>query len=396
MRAIPRYSLVGLLALGAVVAAAPTAQGQEAAPVDSTAPAAPATPTTPTTGTTPVAPEVPAAPIDLTIEANGDFLVHKSVWEGAAAFAGGRGYDFAPMFRQVRPYIAKSDLALCHVETPLTPRAPRGYPVFSTPAALARAIKATGWDACSTASNHTLDQGQYGVDATIAALRRHGIAHAGSASSASGARRIAMLEAKGVKVAFLAYTQISNGQPMPHAWSMKWASPRAIVADARRARREGAQVVVVNVHGGDEYGHAPNAAQTSLADALMRSGAVTAMVGQHVHVVQPIRRVRGVPVVFGEGNFLSGQGAFAGMPAVTGDGYMALLRIRVEPDGRSRLRRVDYVPVYVQRPGPVVVPVGAALRRGGGPAAEYRASWRRTVGVVGRGPMHGPWDRAEP
>lgn len=381
MRALAALAVVGGVAM-AGAGAVPMA------PMSST----PQTGTTGTTGTTPD----PGGPIDLTIEANGDFLVHKSVWEAAAASAGGRGYDFAPMFRKIKPYVEGADLALCHMETPMTAGPPRGFPVFNTPLSLARAVRSTGWDACSTASNHTLDQGQHGVDSTIKALHRQGLEHAGSAASAQGARRIAMLEAKGVKVAFLAYTQLSNGQQVPHPWSMKWASAPAIIADARRARRQGAQVVVVNVHGGDEYQHAPNPAQRALADALVASGAVTAVVGQHVHVVQPIQRVRGVPVVFGEGNLVSGQGAFAGMPAATGDGYLALLRIRVDEDGSATLRRVDYVPVYVAHPGPLVVPVGLALRRGEGPTAEYRASWQRTVGTVGRGPKHGPWDRPTP
>ena len=406
MPAFPRTAQVrrGVAVVAVLAVACGAGAGAAAGQASVTTPTMPTTPTPGTTGTTsvattpsaPGAPQGSGAPVDLTILASGDLLVHKSVWTAASAMAGGGGYDFAPMFRRIKPYVQGADIALCHVETPLVPDAPRGFPVFSTPPALARAIQSTGWDACSTASNHTLDRGQYGVDSTIAALRRNGIEYAGSASSPAGARRIAMLHAKGVTVAFLAYTQLSNGQPMPHAWSIKWASAGAIIADARRARRRGADAVVVNVHWGDEYSHAPNAAQWQLADALMRSRAVTAVVGQHVHVVQPVRRVRGKPVVFGEGNLISGQGSWAGMPPATGDGYMALLRVRIGADGRDRLRRVDYVPVYVGHPGPEVVPVGLALRRGEGPTAEYRASWQRTVATVGRGTAHGPWDRPTP
>lgn len=377
MRTVPLFAIAVALA-GTLTSIASAGQV-------GTAPQVPTTPVATAPAPVTTAPAEPTEPTDLTIAATGDLLVHASVWRAASANAGGRGYDFAPLFRPVRSLIAGADLALCHAETPMSPRPPRGFPVFNTPTSLARAIRSTGWDACSTASNHTLDQGQYGVDATIAALRRNGVEHAGSAASAAGARRIPMLQAGDVRVAFLAYTQLSNGQAMPHAWSMKWASARSIIADARRARRQGAQAVVVNVHWGDEYSHVPNAAQRALTDALVASRQVTAIVGQHAHVVQPIRRVRGVPVVFGEGNLVSGQGAFAGMPAATGDGYIALLRIRIAPDGTDRLRRVDYVPVEVAQPGARVVP-----------AAVGGASWRRTVGVVGRGPAHGPWKRSRP
>jgi len=54
----------------------------------------------------------------------------------------------------------------------MTPGPPASYPVFSTPPELAAAIRQTGWRACDTASKHTLDQGQRGVDDTIRALNR--------------------------------------------------------------------------------------------------------------------------------------------------------------------------------------------------------------------------------
>ena len=208
----------------------------------------------------PVARVAPAPkPVDLTIEVNGDLLVHSPVWLRARSLAGGRGYAFAPMLRAVRPWIRGADLALCHVETPMSDAPPRGYPVFNTPTALARAIRRTGWDACDTASNHTLDGGQRGVDATIRALDRERVGHTGSAARRRGARRILILRARGVRVAYLAYTTITNGIAPPHAWSVNLASPRRILRDARRARRAGAQVVVVNLHWGTEYRAAPDA-----------------------------------------------------------------------------------------------------------------------------------------
>ena len=62
----------------------------------------------------------------------------------------------------------------------MTPAPPTSYPIFNTPPALAQGIKATGWDVCDTASNHSLDQGQSGIDDTGKALDSNGIAHTGS------------------------------------------------------------------------------------------------------------------------------------------------------------------------------------------------------------------------
>ena len=118
-----------------------------------------------------VAPSRP--PVKLTVEVNGDLLIHSPVWERALRYGHGQ-YDFSPMLREIAPYIKRADLAICHVETPMTPRPPTGYPVFNTPPALATAIKRTGWRICDTASNHSLDEGQYGIDQTGLALDRAG------------------------------------------------------------------------------------------------------------------------------------------------------------------------------------------------------------------------------
>jgi hypothetical protein len=301
-----------------------------------------------------------AAPVHLTIEVDGDLLIHQPIWEQARALAGGHGYDFAPLLRRVRPYIRRADLAFCHVETPMGPGAPSGYPVFKTPPALARAIRKTGWDACSTASNHTLDQGASGVASTLRALNRAGVRHAGSAARRSRGRHITMLRAKGVKVALLAYTEMTNGIPLPHPWSVNLARPRRIIRDAARARRKGADAVIVNLHWGDEYQSAPSAFQRRLVHQLSRSHDITAIVGQHVHVVQPIRRVQHRWIVYGEGNLLSNQTA-ACCPAASQDGLLAFLHLRIHH--HARVTRVTYLPTYVSHPNYTVVPARGASRR---------------------------------
>ena len=107
--------------------------------------------------------------------------------------------------------------------------------------------------------------------------------------------------------------------------------------------------MLVNLHWGTEYSHAVDraaAAARRAADALAR---VTAIVGQHAHVVQPIRRVRGRWVVFGAGNLLSNQSS-ACCPAATQDGIVAVLQLRVRGQ-RARVERIRYTPTWVPPPG---------------------------------------------
>ena len=326
--------------------------------------------------------------VRLVVEASGDLLIHSAVFERALVLGGGSHYNFAPLFAQIKPYIRRADLALCHVETPMTPTRPTGYPVFNTPPSLAAAIGQTGWRACSTAATHSLDQGQRGVDSTIRALDRAGVAHTGSYSSAAARRTPLIMTVKGVRVAFLAYTEFTNGIPSPHPWSVNRASAARILSDAHRARRDGAQVVIVNLHWGDEDAAQPSSFQLHLAQQLTRSPAITAIVGQHVHIVQPIRIIGGKLVVFGEGNLISNQTS-ACCPAASQDGMIVLLTISVDSRG-ARVSFIHYVPIWVRHPGYLVLPAGTALRTDPADAAALRASYERTVAVAGRGPRIQP------
>jgi len=323
-------------------------------------------------------------PVHLTVEANGDLLIHSQIYTRALALGGGRRYDFQPMLREIQPWVERADLALCHVETPMTSAPPAGYPVFNTPPDLAKSIKAVGWDACSTASNHTLDKGAEGIGETLGALDRAGVRHYGSARSEAEAARPTIVDVKGMKVGLLGYTEMTNGIPVPNPWSVNLAEAPRILADARRAREAGARVVIVNLHWGEEFQQEPSEAQLRLARTLARSPDITAIVGQHIHAAQPIQRVEGKIVVFGEGNLISAQTA-ACCPAASQDGFLALLDL-VVVRGKASVERVRYVPVYVRNPDYTVLPVGEALERGEGSAAELRESYRRTVSVVGRGP----------
>jgi hypothetical protein len=324
-----------------------------------------------------------AHPVTFTVEASGDLLIHSPVWDRALELGGGNHYNFTPLFGDIKPYVVGADLPLCHMETPMTPSPPTGFPVFNTPPQLAYAIRRTGWRACSTAATHSLDQGQRGVDDTIATLDKVGVKHAGTYASAAAQRRPLIMTVKGIKVAFLSYTELTNGIPSPHPWSVNRAqNVDQILGEAHRARAEGARAVIINIHWGDENVPQPSRFQLHLAGVLTRSRDITAVVGQHVHVVQPIRRINGKLVVFGEGNLISNQTS-ACCPDGSQDGLIALLTIVVDNRG-ARVTKIHYVPIWIQHPTFTVLPVGTGLRSDPADAAALRASYDRTVGVAGR------------
>ncbi|MCW3842305.1 CapA family protein [Micromonospora yasonensis] len=251
----------------------------------------------------------PAPKSQLTIVAAGDLLVHPELTAQAAtdARAAGRdGHDFTQVLAAVRPVVSRADLAICHLETPLAePSGPfTGYPIFSVPPELADAAAWAGFDTCSTASNHSLDTGVPGIRRTLDKLDQVGLRHAGTARSAPEAARPNILDVAGVKVAQLSYTFGFNGIPRPAGqdWVANLADRNAILAEARRARDLGAEIVILSMHWGTEYQNKPNDDQLQLARDLLAFPDIDLIVGHHVHVVQPFEKIGTKWVAYGLGN----------------------------------------------------------------------------------------------
>jgi hypothetical protein len=325
-----------------------------------------------------------------TLAATGDLLVHDAVAAGARRYGAktGTAYDFRPMLAPVQGALTAADLAVCYLETPLAPddRHVSGYPTFNTPPELADAIRAAGYDSCSVASNHAMDQGPRGVAATLAALDRVGVGHAGTARSAAEATRPELHRVNGVQVGLLAYTYGLNGgdtRPAGQPWLVNLISPRRILADAHAAKRAGAQFLAVSLHWGMQYQVAPTAWQRALARTLLASPDIDLLIGSHAHVVQPVQRIGDKYVLYGLGNFLSNQSPRC-CPAATQDGVIALVDVQRRGD-RIVAVRVRYTPTWVEPGTYRVLPVAAALDDPATPArkrAALTASWRRTVAAL--------------
>ena len=302
---------------------------------------------------------------DLTLVASGDVLPHGPVLRRAAddGARAGQRYDFRPMLAELRPLVAGADLALCHLEVPLSRdgRAVASWPSFNAPPELAAALRWAGYDACSTASNHAMDQGAGGVAATLDVLDRAGLRHDGTARDAAEAAASTIVDVRGLRVGLLSYAYGLNSGRLPSGqpWLVNLIDPARIVEDARAARRAGARFVVVLLHWGQENQAAPTPSQRELARRLLAAPEVDLILGHHVHVVQPIEQVGGKWVAYGMGNSLSNQ-----TPACCAAGSQdgVLVQVTIARDGDApRVRAVRYVPTWVEHPTFRVRPVPAAL-----------------------------------
>jgi len=325
-----------------------------------------------------------------TLVMGGDLLWHDTVWASAAEDhrRTGRGarFDFDPMFAELRPLVAGADVAVCHEEVPFAAPggALRSYPVFAAPPEIARWVAGMGFDACTTASNHSLDQGYDGVVRTANLLDAAGVAHVGTFRSRAERREPVILTTdEGVRLGLVAGTYGLNGFALPEGreWSVSMWDPANLLAQARAARRAGADIVVVHLHAGTEYDHLPNADQVAVVNRLARSPYVDLVLGEHAHVVQPITKVAGTWVVYGMGNLVAQQEVTR---PDTYQGIVVRFTFKERRRGGFTVARAGYVPIAWNHytPGsPIRV---RRLDRGGD--AGIRAVIAGAVNGLGRTP----------
>lgn len=322
----------------------------------------------------------------------GDVLLHNTLWRQAQRDADGGGYDFHPLFAGVRPAISAADFAICHLETPVAPVGGpySSYPVFSVPPQIVPALAWTGYDMCTTASNHTLDQGEAGVRRTLDALDDAELAHAGAARSAEEAGRVALVTVQSgngdVQVAILSYTYGLNGfsPPAGKSWMVGMLDVQDVVRDARAAREAGADLVLVALHWGVEYRHPPTDDQRSTAEALLAVSDVDLVYGHHAHVVQPFEKIGDKWVAYGLGNHVADQ---RGLDPATREGAIARFTFTETADRSWVTSAVEYAPTYITAGRTLrLVDVGQALDDpdvSGSARATYEQVWDSVSAVVG-------------
>ncbi len=343
-----------LVALVAVLVAA-------CAPIGAT-PAIPGGPTG-TAGTASASPTdtTAAPPRQVDVLVAGDLLWHSTTWKSAAEDAAGpgtnadgdrpdeQGFDFAPMFGSMADVIADADLAVCNEEVPIAPAGGpyENYPSFSVPAQVTDGIAEAGYDVCTTATNHSMDQGTAGIVRTVKAFDRAGVAHTGAYATKKAADTpLVVTTESGVTVGIVAGTYGLNGYQVPRdqPWAVDMLDDDAMIARAKDVRRAGADIVIAAMHDGTEYTAAPIPEQVDHAKALTASGQFDLVYGHHAHVVQPWDKVNGTWVVYGLGNQIAQQST--DRPR-TYEGITAEFRFTETPAGDFEVTRATAIPTLM-------------------------------------------------
>jgi poly-gamma-glutamate synthesis protein (capsule biosynthesis protein) len=256
--------------------------------------------------------EPPPGPDFLTLVAAGDNLFHDVMIQPPPE---NETYQFESIYSLIKPYIEPADIAFINQETLLAGKdfGFSGYPRFNTPQELGNALLSVGFDVVNHATNHIMDKGEKAVFATMDYWdARPKAAYLGIHRSPEQRSRQVIIEKKGIKVGFLAYTMETNGLPVPKDKPyLVSLGNTAVMAEEIDRLRPNCDFLAVSMHWGVEYEHTPNAAQERMSKFLAEHK-VDLVIGHHPHVLQPfsaIPRPNGGTMLcfYSLGNFASAQ-----------------------------------------------------------------------------------------
>ena len=271
----------------------------------------------------------------------GDLMHHCAQVPAARRASVDRGYDYRGSFEFVTEILSGADLALGNLETPADGvHEDHCFPKFSARPEYLDALAAAGFDVLSVANNHALDRGSDGLARTVARIAERGLAPVGSTET-----RLASLTVKGVRVAVVAATEITNipceGVPCPIL-----LGDGAALADAVRSAAATHDLVVVFLHWMREYQDHPDKPHRALARALADAGAL-AIVGAHPHVLADAEALdlpgQRAFVRYSLGNFLA-----AGKSFTTRVGGIDKVCFRRTPAAWT-LARHEFIPTAIRK-----------------------------------------------
>ncbi|QRX63553.1 CapA family protein [Dysgonomonadaceae bacterium zrk40] len=242
-------------------------------------------------------------------------------------------YQYDSCFHLLKEKISNADLVGVNFETTLGGEPYSGYPLFSAPDAFATALRDSGFDIFFQANNHAVDRGRRGVERTIQVLDSLGIRHTGTFADPEKRSLYypLMVIQNGIRIAFLNYSYDTNGLPVKEPNVVNLIDSVQIVRDLKMAELYKPDIIVAQLHWGEEYRINPSQQQQTIADLLLRKG-VQIIIGHHPHVVQPMKvekdqgEIRNV-VYYSLGNFISNQ-----QQELTDGGMLAEIVIRMKDE----------------------------------------------------------------
>ena len=233
-----------------------------------------------------------SAPVSLTLSVVGDCTLGTDETfdydTSLNAYYENYGADY--FLQNVRSIFSADDLTIANFEGTLTDSDEREDKTFAfkAPASYASILSGSSVEAVNTANNHSHDYGDQGFDDTLAALDDVGIVHFGYDETV-------VMDIKGIKVGMVGiyelYDHLDREQQLKD--------------NIAKVQADGAQLIVVIFHWGNETETVPDSNQTTLGRMAIDLGA-DLVCGHHPHVLQGIETYKGKNIVYSLGNFCFG------------------------------------------------------------------------------------------
>lgn len=248
------------------------------------------------TGSLTVTPEPKMDPVSLTLSVVGDCTLGTDEYfdydTSLNAYYENYGADY--FMANVKSIFSKDDLTIANFEGTLTESTEREDKqfAFKAPAFYANILTAGSVEAVNTANNHSHDYGEESFNDTLKALDTANILHFGYDETA-------VTEVKGVKVGLVGIYELND----------HLGREEQLKQNIAKVKQDGAQLIVVIFHWGNEKEEVPDENQKTLGHLAIDEGA-DLVCGHHPHVLQGIEEYKGKNIVYSLGNFCFGGNAY--------------------------------------------------------------------------------------
>ena len=233
-----------------------------------------------------------SSPVSLTLSVVGDCTIgtDETFDQETSLNAYYENYGADYFLQNVKDIFSTDDLTIANFEGTLTDSDEREDKTFAfkAPASYASILTGGSVEAVNTANNHSHDYGDQSFDDTLAALDDAGIVHFGYDETA-------VMDVKGIKVGLVGIYELYD----------HLEREQQLKDNIAKVKADGAQLIVVIFHWGNETETVPDSNQTTLGRIAIDEGA-DLVCGHHPHVLQGIETYKGRNIVYSLGNFCFG------------------------------------------------------------------------------------------
>lgn len=238
---------------------------------------------------------------EIHLVAVGDILLSRGVGEKIDK----EGFDYP--YKQVKEIFLNKEIVFGNLEGPIYEGEGAVYKrpdlIFKGLNENGMALNEAGFNVINLANNHTMDYNSTGLINTMKILDEQSIDYVGAGKDYIGARKLVVVEKKGCKIGFLAYSIFPPEGFIFSEDKVDVARVSNSLRSEMKLAKERCDLLVVSFHWGNEYNFYPSENQKNLAYEAIDGGA-DLILGHHPHVLQGIEKYMDKYIFYSLGNFI--------------------------------------------------------------------------------------------